>query len=98
MQEEVSLYKELNVFIDSLNKLSVKEIDKLDSLVINIDKKYGVVQKEYWKLLEHNEELNNKFKIVEKERNSYKSSRNKWRIIGAITSTVAGIFVYKSLK
>jgi len=97
-KEELDLYKTLFIDMVKVDSLSNQEIAKLDSITIAIDMKYGLVQKEYWKMLEQNEELSKKLKETEKEKNSIKSSRNKWRIIGVLSTALAGVFVYKSLK
>jgi len=97
-KEQLELYKSLFTDMVKIDSLSNQEIYKLDSLVVAIDMKFGLVQKEYWKMLETNEQLTNKLKATEKERDSIKSSRKKWRIASIISTSLAAVFVYKSLK
>jgi hypothetical protein len=96
--EVVLDYKSLVDDYRKLNDLNNQEVTKLDSLVIVVDKKFGLAQKEVWRLQESLEisEKNNK-KLTEENKHLRKGRRTA-RITTLVAATFSGFLVYRSIR
>lgn len=96
--ENIMDYKSLVDEYKKLNQLNSEEVTKLDSLVITVDRKFGLAQKEVWRLQEAIEisEKNNK-KLTE-ENKTLRKGRRAARITTIIATAFSGILIYRSIK
>lgn len=96
--EGIMDYKSLVDDYKKLNELNNQEVTKLDSLVVTIDRKFGLAQKEVWRLqdaIEISEKNNIKLKDENKD---LKKSRRTARLISFIATAFSGFLVYRSIK
>lgn len=99
LNNEVNLYRKLVSQQDTLGHYSDLQIEKMDSVIVNIDKKFGIVFNEYNKLSiefleierKNNQLTNKNDKLTSDNR---KLKRRVWvqRIVGILGLTAVIIF------
>lgn len=96
--EGIMDYKSLVEDYKKLNELNNQEVTKLDSLVVVIDRKFGLAEKEVWRLqdvIEISEKNNIKLK---EENKDLRKGRRTARITTIVAIAFSGFLVYRSIK
>lgn len=99
LNNEVNLYKKLVGQQDTLGHYSDLQIERMDSVIVSIDKKFGIVFKEYNKLSIEFLEIERKNNQLTNKNNKLTSDNKKlkrrvWvqRIVGILGLTAVIIF------